>query len=98
VKLQRALRKGLTERRDPELGKQQAYMKSTMPYVGLAAPELRQFVRELCREYECEDAQAWQACIRELWPEACVREERYAAWEILSLAAYRKACLAPEHR
>jgi 3-methyladenine DNA glycosylase AlkD len=98
VKLQRALRRGLTERRNPERGKQQqTYMKSTMPYAGLAAPELRQFVRELCREYECEDAQAWLACILKLWREARVREERYAALEILSLARYKKAWLAPEH-
>lgn len=96
--LQVALREALQAGADPDRAKQQqAYMKSTMPYVGFTTPELRRLAKDLCKQQVCPDASTWQSCILKLWREAQVREERYAALEILGLKRYRQAWLGPEH-
>jgi 3-methyladenine DNA glycosylase AlkD len=66
----------------------QAYMKSEMPYWGVAAPRVRALCRELFASYPFEDAARWRADVLALWRSATHREERYAA---LELAGHRKA-------
>lgn len=58
---------------------QQAYMKSAMPYRGIALPRLRTLLRPLLAEHPPESREAWEATVRELWDHAAFREERYAA-------------------
>jgi 3-methyladenine DNA glycosylase AlkD len=67
---------------------QQRYMKSAMPYRGLAAPELKAALRPLLAAYEPGGRAAWTATVRVLWDEAAYREERYAA---TAVARPRKA-------
>lgn len=67
---------------------QQRYMRSAMPFHGIATPELRQVVRPLLRAHPPTDRATWEASVRELWDGASHREERYAA---LELAEHRAA-------
>lgn len=60
---------------------QQAYMKSTMPYLGVTMGELRRAVRPLLRRW-APDRATWEATLRHLWDGASHREYRYAALEI----------------
>ena len=57
----------------------QAYMKSSMPYLGVSAPVLRRSYRSLFREIDLNTHQIWRAMVAELWRGAKYREERYAA-------------------
>ncbi|HEV3482954.1 MAG TPA: DNA alkylation repair protein [Candidatus Acidoferrales bacterium] len=57
----------------------QAYMKSSMPYLGVSAPVLRRSYQSLFREIELNTHQIWRAMVAELWRGAKYREERYAA-------------------
>lgn len=58
---------------------QQAYMKSAMPYRGIAAPQLKRLLRPLLAEHPPASRADWEATVRELWDGAEFREERYAA-------------------
>ena len=74
---------------DPErAAAQQAYMKSALPFRGIAAPELRRLLRPLLAAYQPSQRDAWEATVRELWDGATHREERYAA---IAVARHRKA-------
>ena len=85
-----AVRAALAAAGDPERARQQqAYMKSSMPYYGLTAPELRTLLRPLLLEHRFEDRATWEATARRIWDEAGHREERYAALALLRHAAYR---------
>ena len=65
---------------DPERARaQQAYMKSEMPYYGVASPELKTLLRPLLKEFRPASREAWDATVRTLWDGATHREERYAA-------------------
>ncbi len=75
---------------DPERAlDQQAYMKSDMPYYGIATPELRRLCRSAFRAHPLRDRADWLATLTALWWQAGRREERYAAIELLSARAYR---------
>jgi 3-methyladenine DNA glycosylase AlkD len=83
-KLRRAMRRA----RDPARAiAQQAYMKSTMPYHGVANPQMRTICRAVFADYAI-DPKRWPSDILEIWRNARFREERYAAIE---LAQLRKA-------
>lgn len=75
---------------------QQAYMKSEMPYAGLTSPTLRALCKTLISNHPITDADDWYGCARELWDEAAVREERYAAISLLSHNRYRKLWYTPD--
>lgn len=93
-----ALREALTAGGDPERARQQrSYMKSAMPYAGVAMPVLRKLAGSLCKTYPCHDANEWETLVRALWDDARVREERYAALEVLTRKRYMAAFLQPEH-
>lgn len=66
---------------------QQRYMKSSLPFHGIAMPELRRRVSALISEpVNRLDAAGWKQGVLLLWDEAGHREERYAA---LILARHR---------
>jgi len=68
---------------------QQAYMKSEMPYLGVAAPDLHRACRETFKKHVISDADVWQATAGQLWRKARFREYRYAAVELLGYRRYR---------
>jgi 3-methyladenine DNA glycosylase AlkD len=67
----------------------QAYMKSTMPYLGVSAVPLRQVCRRIFAGLSWTDTAAWQAEVLALWRGAEYREERYAAIELSGERAAR---------
>jgi 3-methyladenine DNA glycosylase AlkD len=80
------IRDALARAEDPtKAPKMQAYMKSEMPYFGIASPALKTILRTaLAPRLESRDA--WELAVRRLWDEATHREEWYAA---LGLAGHR---------
>lgn len=84
----RDLRRRIAEAGDPERAPQmQAYMKSALPFRGVAAPAMRVLCREAIAAHPLPDRDAWEAAVRELFDRAEYREERYAA---LALAGHRR--------
>ena len=69
--------------------RQQAYMKSALPYRGLSAPELARLLRPIRLEHRLAARTAWEAAARELWDGATYREEWYAAIALLRHRHYR---------
>ncbi len=95
--LRAAIARQLKAQGDPQRAEQQqAYMKSSMPYAGVAAPELKKLCRATFKVHPFSEATAWSAAVADLWRHAAVREERYAAIELLLLPRYRRAWLTPE--
>lgn len=85
-----AVRSELAAAGDPaRAAKQQAYMKSLMPYHGLASAELTSTLRPLLIEHRFADRAAWESTMKRLWDEASHREERYAAIRLLRHSAYK---------
>lgn len=81
------LRAVMEEWADPEKAEaQRAYMKSTLPYYGISAPDLRAALRAPLRAHRLASFEDWEAAIRTLWDTALHREEWYAA---LAIAQYR---------
>jgi 3-methyladenine DNA glycosylase AlkD len=60
----------------------QAYMKSALPFHGIAAPLRRQLTRQAVDAHPCADTATLVGTMRDLWRGACFREERYAAVEL----------------
>ena len=90
AKFRRALRKALRAAADPaKAPAMQAYMKSSMPYLGIQAPQLRQAVRTVFAAHPLGLFEQWRDAVLELWREARYREERYAAIELAGCARYR---------
>jgi 3-methyladenine DNA glycosylase AlkD len=84
-----AVRRTLAAAANPVVAaKQQAYMKSAMPYFGLPAPRLKTELRPLLRDWEPADDEQWAGTVRLLWDEATHREEWYAA---IAIARHRRA-------
>jgi 3-methyladenine DNA glycosylase AlkD len=67
---------------------QQRYMKSVMPYHGVAAPELKALLRPHLRAFAPADRASWEETVRTFWDGATHREEWYAA---IALARHRTA-------
>jgi 3-methyladenine DNA glycosylase AlkD len=83
------LREALTEVAIPEKAPaMQAYMKSTMPFLGVPKPARGPAVKRVLAEVPLPDAAAWRREVLSLWREARYREERYAA---LTLTRDRRA-------
>ena len=70
---------------------QQRYMKSTMPYRGLTAPQLTAVLRPILADpgFRIADRDGWEATIRTLWDEVAYREEWYAAIALARHRTYR---------
>jgi 3-methyladenine DNA glycosylase AlkD len=65
----------------------QRYMKSAMPFRGVAKPARERLLSAAVADHPLTDAAALDAAVRELWDGAEFREERYLA---LSLAGHRR--------
>ncbi|MCB9478221.1 MAG: DNA alkylation repair protein [Deltaproteobacteria bacterium] len=61
-----------------------AYMKTTMPFYGVKAPERRAFEKRLKKEFAPADREAYEAAIRALWRRPH-REEKYMAVAMASM-------------
>lgn len=84
-----AIRRELAAHGDPaRAADQQRYMKSAMPYHGLAAPELRRVLRPHLASWVPADRASWEATAALLWDGADHREQRYAA---IALLRHRRA-------
>ncbi|MDQ1536965.1 MAG: hypothetical protein QOE58_1358 [Actinomycetota bacterium] len=70
---------------------QQTYMKSTMPFRGVSAPQLKATLRPLLADpaYQLVERDEWEATVRGLWDGAQFREERYAALAVSGHSLYR---------
>lgn len=85
--LVRAVRDALREVADPARGAgAQAYMKSSLPSLGVRVPEVRRIAARAAREFPPESAGQLRATVLELWRTSGFREERYAA---IDLTAHR---------
>lgn len=85
--LVRDLRAVMEALADPERAEaQRAYMKSSLPFYGIASPDLRAILRDPLREHRLASFEDWERAIRTLWDTALHREEWYAA---LAVAEYR---------
>jgi 3-methyladenine DNA glycosylase AlkD len=62
---------------------QQAYMRSALPFHGVAVPHVRAVVRAELAAHPCADRAAWSAVALDLWDGATHREEWYAALAVL---------------
>ena len=71
----------LAEAADPErAGPMQAYMKSAMPYYGVAMPEVRKRVRRVYDDLRIDSGDAWEATIRRLYDEATTARSGMPRW------------------
>lgn len=68
----------------------QAYMKSAMPYLGVASTSRRAALKAVFAGLDWPDRAAWQADVLALWRGARFREERYAAIELTGVKAARR--------
>ncbi|MBB2912314.1 3-methyladenine DNA glycosylase AlkD [Streptosporangium becharense] len=88
--LRKAVRMALTDVADPaKAPAMQAYMKSSMPFLGVQAVPRRAALRRVFAERPFDDAPGWRGAVLELWREAEYREERYAAIELTGFRRYR---------
>jgi len=94
-----AIRAGLAARADPVRAKgAQAYMKSEMPFYGVAAPPQRHLWRETFAAHPLKTSAQWQQVALVLWRRASYREERYAAVGLVSdhrYLSYRTPAIVP---
>ncbi len=87
-----AIRAALLPHADPvRAAGQQAYMKSTMPYLGLTSPVLKATLRPVLGDpaYRISTRPEWEATVRALWDQATHREHWYAALTLLQHRHYR---------
>src|SRR4051794_21534426 len=90
-----ALREAADPTRAPAM---QAYMKSTMPYLGVRVPEVRRLTRSIAKGQPFAGLDALEAAVLELWDNASHREERYAAAALTGLRiAKGRLSLVPLH-
>jgi 3-methyladenine DNA glycosylase AlkD len=68
----------------------QAYMKSTMPFLGLDAPGRRRVVAAVLAAHPLPDGVALHDTVLALWRSARHREERYAALDLLRIPRHKR--------
>lgn len=73
----------------------QAYMKSSMPNLGVQKPTRVAALRSVLRGHPLPDRRTWEDTIRLLWDEATYREERYAATDLARYRTYREWATDP---
>lgn len=84
-----AIREGLAELANPEVAPaMQAYMKSTMPFLGVPMPPRRKLLSAVLSTHPLPARPSWEAAVRALWHGATYREERYAAIALTGYRAY----------
>jgi 3-methyladenine DNA glycosylase AlkD len=87
-----ALRSAADPTRAPQM---QAYMKSTMPYLGVRVPEVRRLARAAASNRPFATRADLEQTVRTLWDGADFREERYAATALCDTRSAR-ALRAPQ--
>ncbi|MFB4267098.1 DNA alkylation repair protein [Nonomuraea sp. GTA35] len=91
MSLGKAVRLALQEAAEPGKAEaMQAYMKSTMPFLGVQAVPRRAALRRVFAGHRLESAPEWRRAVLTLWREAEYREERYAAVELSGYHLYRE--------
>lgn len=60
----------------------QAYMKSEMPYHGVAVGDMRRIAKQVLAKVELPDAETWRNHVLDIWSGAKFRDERYCAIEL----------------
>ena len=81
--LREAIRRALISASDPARAPgQQAYMKSSMPFLGVPVPEVRKIARASAKGIN--DPSLLLKAAKQLWDDASHREERYAALALLA--------------
>ncbi|MGW4060688.1 DNA alkylation repair protein [Amycolatopsis sp. NPDC004747] len=86
-----AIRAGLAELADPaKAPAMQAYMKSAMPFRGVAKPERSVLLKRVLAGHILPDRVSFLGTVLELWRAAEFREERYAAIDLSGYRAYRR--------
>ncbi|MEU7785126.1 DNA alkylation repair protein [Amycolatopsis sp. NPDC049159] len=89
-RLVKAIRTGLAELADPaKAPAMQAYMKSAMPFRGVAKPQRSVLIKRVLADHILPDRVTYSATVLELWRTAEFREERYAAIDLSGYRAYR---------
>ena len=88
--LTRDIKAALASQANAEKAEQaRAYMKSAMPFHGVAAPEVTKICRQVFPEYPLSSQTAWHEVMLDLWRRAEFREERYVAENLAAVKAYR---------
>ena len=83
------LRSALERVAEPErAAPMQAYMKCSMPYLGVTAVPLRKVCREVFAAADLATAAAWRQAVLGLWRGARFREERYCAIELAGVRRF----------
>lgn len=91
MSLGKAVRLALQEAAEPAKAEtMRAYMKSTMPFLGVKAVPRRAALRKVFAEHRLGSAPEWRRAVLSLWREAEYREERYAAVELSGYHLYRE--------
>ena len=67
----------------------QSYMKSEMPFRGVAAPIRRKQCNVVFRRFRLGSKEDWTAAFMTLWRKASFREERYEAIDLAGFRYYR---------
>ena len=67
----------------------QAYMKSAMPFHGIAAPQRRRLMDAAVKASPCTGTRELADTMRALWDGATHREQRYAAMELARVGPHR---------
>ena len=84
------LRKRLERAADPVKARaQQAYMKSEMPYAGVAMPDVRDIARDVFGALRFDESTEWRAAVQTIWRAAQYREERYCAIALARMPIHR---------
>lgn len=87
----KAIRTQLSRQKNPTAAAgAKAYMKSEMPFYGVAAPQLRKICGEVFEAHPISMAADWRRIIADLWDQATHREERYAAIELAAYPPYQR--------
>lgn len=89
--LLRALNAALAAQAQPaQAGAMQAYMKSTMPFLGIDTPLRRRVVADVAAAYPITDAATLIDTVLQLWRSATHREQRYGALDLLRVSRLRQ--------
>lgn len=88
--LSETLRATLLAKADPARAPaMQAYMKSSMPYMGVASTPMRKAAKSVFANLHYESSAAWQADVLDIWRNARFREEYYGAIELTGITQAR---------
>jgi 3-methyladenine DNA glycosylase AlkD len=90
------IRAALATVADPEkAAPMQAYMKSSMPNLGVPKPARVAALRPVLQRHRLPDRETWEDTVRMLWDGVSYREERYAATDLARHRAYAEWATDP---